>query len=240
MLLGVLLALAAGTIVIYVVSSALGPTTQTKTVVVATKTLTSSTILSSTTSDASHLLISDAFATKSVNADFVPADAYVYSSATQLAVDLNDKVVIGQFYAGDILRQDDPRLVALGQGAPGSLTNRNPAELPKGSVIFPLEGLKVTGLVAGDHVDVLVTLCAGTTCGSEADVTQTTLENVLVYASDSNTLDLVLTHEEALELKFLTEHGQVSLALRKPGDTDPSDTTPVTLPYIVQHFKFTP
>jgi len=75
MLLGVLLALAAGTIVIFIVSQATSSATQSVTVVVAKSDLPAGTTLSVDTSDKSHMLISDAFVTKSVSADFVPQNA---------------------------------------------------------------------------------------------------------------------------------------------------------------------
>jgi hypothetical protein len=241
MLLGVVLALAAGIIVIYVVSTAVGPATHTMTVVVANQNLTANTILSSGTTDATHTLISTAFTTKQVNSDFVPQDAYPFTNQNQLNIDLNDKVVIGQFFAGDILRKDDPRLIALGNAAVGSLTNLNPAELPKGSVIFPFTTDKPIGLVAGDHVDLLVTACivgsaAQSSCPTTQDETQTTLQNLYVYAVTKDNIYLVLTHEQALEVKFLLEHTKITMVLRKPGDDATTPTTIVDGPYIVNKY----
>lgn len=247
MLLGVLLALAAGTIVIYVVSAATGSASHTVMVVVAAKDLPSSTILSSSTSDTTHTLISDAFTTKPVNSEFAPANVYVYQNPDRLNADLNDKVIIGQFYAGDILRLDDPRLVKLGEAAVGSLTNRNPAELPRGSVIYPFQADKLDGFVPGDHIDILVTACivnlsssagGGTNCNGITDITQTTLQNLYVYAVGKDVLDVVLTHQQALELKFIAEHGKVTIVLRKSGDSDPDNTTSVNGQYIISHFNF--
>ncbi len=242
MLLGVLLALAAGIIVIYVVSTAVGPATHTTTVVVAQENLSASTILSSSTTDTTHTLISTAFAMKQVNADFLQniPDAYVFQSQDQLNQDLTDKVVVGQFFAGDILRKNDPRLVPLGQAAQGSLTNLNPAELPKGSVIFPLSVDKVTGLVPGDHIDILASAClipAGqTSCPPANNQTVTTLQDVYVYAVGKDVVDVVLTHQQALELKFLSENTKLLLVLRKPGDTAPAGTGVVDSQYIINHY----
>lgn len=249
MLLGVLLALAAGAIVIYVVSAAVGPTTHTTTVVVANESLPASTILSNTAGDAQHTLITDAFTTKQVNTDFVPDGAYVYSSVTQLNTDLNDMVVVGQFYKGDILRQKDPRLAALGNTAPGSLTLRNPAQLPKGDVLFPLsvENLQSLNLVAGDHVDLLVTYCivngvaSGNVsgCPGANNQDQTTLQNLYVYAVTENVLYVVVSHQDALTLKLITESGKWTIVLRAAGDTDPTNTTVVDGRYIFTHFHYT-
>ena len=240
MLLGVMLALAAGIIVIYVVSTAVGPATHETTVVVAQENLSASTILSNSTTDATHTLISTAFATKQVNTDFVPADAYVFQSQSLLNQDLTDKVVVGQFFVGDILRQKDPRLVPLGQGAAGSLTLLNPAELPSGSVIFPLSVDKVTGLVPGDHVDVLASSCIvpanQTSCPPGNNITVTTLQNVYVYAVGKDVIDVVLTHQQALELKFIAENSKVTLVLRKPGDTSTITTNGVYGQYIIDKY----
>jgi Flp pilus assembly protein CpaB len=251
MLLGVILALAAGIMVIYVVTTFTGPPNHETTVVVAAKDITASTILTASAGDSSHTLITEAFTTKQVNSDFVPTGAYNYISLTQLSIDLNDHVVTGQFYAGDILRAADPRLAKLGSVASGSLTFRNPAALPKGSVLFPLtvENLETLGLVAGDHVDILVTyvVVSGNVGGGASGAanaslggqeTQTTLENVYVYAVNKGILYVVLTHQDALTMKLLAETGKVTLALRKPGDTDPSNTVPATGSYIYSHFHF--
>lgn len=248
MLLGVLLALAAGTIVIYVVSQATGSGAHTVTVVVASQNLTPGKVLSATVNDAQHVLISNAFTTKQVNADFVPTDAYTYVDTSHLNLTFNDMVVVGQFYQGDILRNNDPRLVPQGQAAIGSLTNLNPAALPKGDVLFPLkvDNLDSLALVQGDHVDILLTVCLtnGTTSSSSGSClmndaqSQTTLQDVYVYAVEKGILYVVLSHQDALTLKVITDNASVTLVVRAPGDTDPANTFPATGSYIFSHFKF--
>lgn len=248
MLLGVLLALAAGIIVIYVVSSAIGPSSNLTTVVVANENLNAGTELVATGSNnAQGVPVSTAFTVTKVNAGFVPADAYPYTTMTQLNIDLADQVVVGTFFKGDILRKPDTRLVPAGSAALGSLTLKNPGQLPAGSVIFPLTLDKLSGIVAGDHVDVLVTVCIATInpdtgqtnagCNGTTDVTQTTLQNLYVYAVGTNVVDVVLNHQQALDLKFLAEHGKVTLALRKPGDDATTNTTSVDGPYILKQFN---
>jgi Flp pilus assembly protein CpaB len=247
MLLGVLLALGAGIMVIYVVTTAGTTPSHEVTVVVAAKDITASTILTaSAASDPSHTLISEAFTTKQVNSDFVPQGAYNYVSPTQLSIDLNDEIVTGQFYAGDILRAADPRLAKLGTITSGSLVFRNPSALPKGSVLYPFkaENLDSLGLVPGDHVDVLVTYCSvkgvdpAFLNGCSA---QTTLENVYVYAVNKGILYVVLTHQDSLTLQLIAQTGaEVTLAIRKPGDNDPANTAPITGQYIFSHFHFNP
>ncbi|HEV2235898.1 MAG TPA: hypothetical protein VGR57_04470 [Ktedonobacterales bacterium] len=248
MLLGVILALAAGILVIYVVTTAGGPTGGHEvTVVVAAKDTTAGTILTaSAATDPSHVLITDAFATKQVNSDFVPQGAYVWVSPSQLNIDLNDDIVTGQFYAGDILRAADPRLAKIGTVSTGSLTFRNPGALPKGSVLYPFkaDNLDSLGLVSGDHVDVLVTYCGVKGVDQtflNGCAAQTTLENVYVYAVNKGILYVVLTHQDALTLQLIGQTGaQVTLAIRKPGDTDPANTVPITGQYIYSHFHFNP
>lgn len=249
MLLGVLLALAAGIIVIYVVSSAIGPSSHLVTVVVANENLNPGTeLVSSGSNNAQGIPVSTAFTTTQVNASFEPTDAYPFTTMSQLNIDLADQVVVGQFFKGDILRKPDARLVSAGSAAQGSLTLRNPGQLPPGSVIFPLPMDKVAGLVPGDRVDILVTVCIidinsqsgqqSGSCNGTSDVTQTTLQNVYVYAVGTDVIDLVLTHQQALDLKFIAEHGKITIALRKPGDDAPDATSPVTGPYILNQFKF--
>lgn len=249
MLLGVLLALAAGMIVIFVVSNTVSNAPHNVMVVQAARELDAGTVLSASDSTAPDVLISQAFVTREMNSDAVPADAYVFQNADQLKVDLNDEVVVGQFLAGDVLRLNDKRLVKLGQGSsPGSLTLRNPAQLPHGSVLFdvPLDsggGAQKWALVPGDHIDILVTYCVSVTgnCATpSAAITQTTLQNVYVYWVNTDQLFVVLTHQQALELKYLLETGKVSIVLRSPGDTDTINTTPVTSDYIISHFHIHP
>src|SRR5262245_55410374 len=84
MLLGVLLALAAGTIVICIVSQATSSGTQVVTVVVAKQDLPAGTILSVDASDKTHTLITDAFVQKQVSADFVPENAFAFTTQDAL------------------------------------------------------------------------------------------------------------------------------------------------------------
>src|SRR5437879_313247 len=104
MLLGVLLALAAGTIVIYIVSQATSTGPQLQTVVVATIDLPANTILSSTTADAQHTLISKAFNEVQIPVTATPTDAFKFTDETQLEATYNNFVVTGEFIQGDILR----------------------------------------------------------------------------------------------------------------------------------------
>lgn len=243
MLLGVLLALAAGTIVIFIVSQATTSSTQVVTVVVAKQDLPAGTILSVTTSDPNHMLITDAFTTKQVAQDFVPENAFAYTTGDALNLELNNKVIVGSFYGGEILRHPDPRLVALGTGAVGSLTNLNPAQLPAGSVLTVLHLDATAGgrplAVAGDYIDVLVTECGlDPTDPTKNCETQTTLHSIYVYSVQGTSLVVVLKHQDALVLKYLEETGKGEIVLRKPGDTADPGTTPVNLATIIKEFGY--
>lgn len=249
MLLGVLLALAAGAIVIYVVSTAVGASSQTTMVVVATKDLPAGSILTVQETDPakSYLKITDAFVTKTVTADFVPQNALPYVSPEDLNIKLNNQVIVGAFYAGDILRQSDPRLVQLGTGAAGSLTNINPAQLPKGDVLAQFEVKAGKGNAGGapiahpgDYVDILAFLCVQVQ-GSDKQLCQTqeTLQNVYIYTVIGDSVIVVLTHQDALALQYLDqEAGSLEIVVRKPGDTGNVTTAAVTGSWIVDQFHF--
>ncbi len=243
MLLGVLLALAAGTIVIFIVSQATSSATQSVTVVVAKSDLPAGMILSVDTSDKTHMLISDAFATKSVSADFVPQNAYTFTTTDAENLELNNKVVIGSFYAGEILRHPDPRMVPLGTGSAGSLTNRNPAALQPGQVLMLVTiagaGNSAKPLaVPGDYVDIIATFCNVPGSKNEKSCeSQTTLTHLYVYAVPDNGIVVVVSHQDALAIQYIqAQSSQAAIVLRKPGDADAAGTQPVDASYIVKAF----
>jgi hypothetical protein len=247
MLLGVLLALAAGTIVIYIVSQATTTASQMVTVVVAKQNITSGMILTVGPTDPTKnfLSIADAFVAKQVSTDFAPADYQPFTTQDQLNIKLNNEVVVGSYYAGDILRTNDftTRLVALGTGASGSMTNINPAELKPGDV---LAGLNVSipsgtksGYAPGDHVDIIIIACnlpnSKDPNGCEA---QSTLQDLYVYAVNPSQLIVVVTHQQALELTYIEHIGVGQVVIRKPGDDGKVGTTPVDNGTIVSEFSF--
>lgn len=250
MLLGVLLALAAGAIVIYIVSTAVGAGTQTTTVVAAKADLPAGTILTVDTTDpAKHYLkISDAFVPKPVTSSFVPQNALPFISADELNIKLNNQVIVGTFYAGDILRQSDPRMVQLGTGAAGSLTNINPAQLPKNSILAQFQVKSGKGSVGGkpiaapgDYVDFVAYACVKSGQNQDQQVcqAQTTLQNIYIYTVLSDSIIVVLTHQQALELLAIDQKSSsLEIVVRKPGDTDPAKTDAVTDQYIISHFDF--
>jgi Flp pilus assembly protein CpaB len=245
-LLGVLLALAAGAIVIFVVSQYTSAPLQTETVVVAATNLPAGSVLSTTqsgqvgTSAGTFELISAAFTTKTVNTDFAPKDAYVFKSQADLNNFLNNQVVSSDFYAGEILRNPDPRLTPLGSGAPGSLTTQNPGQIQSGEVLAQIKVDGKPAVVPGDHVDLIINYCnaslpssgSGNPCES-----QTTLQNLYVYAVQNSVVFVVVKRQDAVMLLALTTNASnYELAIRKPGDNGTSPTTPVSSSKIISTF----
>jgi Flp pilus assembly protein CpaB len=247
-LLGVLLALAAGAIVIFVVSQYTSAPLQTETVVVAATDLPAGSILSTSQSGqvgasaGTFELISAAFTTKTVNTDFAPKDAYVFKSQADLNTFLNNQVVSSDFYAGEILRNPDPRLTPLGAGAPGSLTTNNPGQIQQGEVLAQIKVDGKAAVVPGDHVDMIVTYCNtslpnAASSGSTPCESQTTLQNLYVYAVQSNVVFVVVKRQDAVELLYLTTNvSNFELAIRKPGDSSTTPTTPVNSSKIISDF----
>lgn len=243
-LLGVLLALAAGAIVIYIVSTAgggLGAGGQV-TVVVANEDLTAGDVLSTsqsgTVNGITYIPISAAFVTKQVNSDFAPKNAYVYQNATQLNALLNNETISSNFYAGEILRQSDPRLAAQGAGAPNSLTLLNPGQLKNGDVLKAIALSAKPAVVAGDYVNIIATFCniPGKTGHCES---QETLKNVYVYAVSGNSVFVVLSNQDAVNLVYLTTTASnYELVIRKPSDTTVPTTTPADNQVISQAFGY--
>ena len=249
MLLGVLLAVLSGVLVIYIVSQATSSAGQTIQVVVAKQDIAPNTILTTGATNAAQnmLSIQDAFTEQSFPANLVPPNAFVFTSPDDLDVHLNNQVVFNEIYAGDVLRNSDPRLQLLGTGANGSVTSINPTALKAGDVLYAFTFNNPAGntrsfVVAGDYIDILATECSLpniTGC-----VTQTTLQNVYVYAVFTNSVVVVLPHEQALQLKYLVETGKIDLALRDPKESGPAGpsggdgTTPVTAASISSTFGF--
>ncbi|PWT77115.1 MAG: hypothetical protein C5B60_03190 [Chloroflexi bacterium] len=247
MLLGVLLALLAGVLVIFIVSQATSSAGQTMQVVVAEKDIPANTILTTNATDlANHYLnIQEAFQVKSYPVALVPPNSYIYTTQDSLQVYLDNQVVLTAILQGDVLRNPDARIQKLGSSAVGSLTSINPGQIQSGDVLVgftltnPLGGGR-SFVVAGDYIDILATEC--NLPGIPSCVTQTTLQNVYVYATFTNSVVVVLDHQKALDLKYLIETGKVDIAIRSPKDggaNGPAVTTaPVTPGYISQQFSF--
>ena len=239
LLLGVLLALGAAILVMVVVTRYSNAPTSQETVVVAAKDLPAGTILTAGGGDATHMPIDEAFTTKAVNTDFAPSDAYVYTTPEELNALLNDQVVVNTFYVGEVLRKPDPRLVAIGSATDGSLSLIQPSLLTGDAIIVEIQLGETPAIVPGDHVDVLVTECnlPGSRDPQSCE-TQTTLQDVYVYTVRGDIVFVVLSHQRALELKYLTETGKIELAIRGSGNTTSAPTQPVDGGYVVKDFNF--
>ncbi len=246
-LLGVLLALAAGAIVIFVVSTYTSAPLQTETVVVAAADLQAGSILSTSQTgqvgdtQAQYILISASFTTKTVNTDFAPKDAYIFKSQTDLNNFLNGQSINSNFYAGEILRNPDPRLAAAGSSATGSLTGINPGQIKTGDVLAEIKVDGKPAMVPGDHIDLIVTYCNSNLPNLPSGVapckSNTTYENLYVYAVQGNNVFVVAPRQTAVELLYLTSNAtNYELAIRKPGDTSTTPTTPVTSTQIISDF----
>jgi hypothetical protein len=228
MLLGLVLALAAAGLVLYVTQSVQGVFTQTESVVVAAQNLTSGTILTLDNSKAPNMRIQDAFAVKQVDKKLVPADAYVFTNQDALNTKLNNQVVKEDFLANDILRTVDPRLALIGSASGTSLTNVNPPALPDGSGLVILKQTNDTiGVQTGDTINIIG---YGTFIGTDPQTGQpktmtgsvVVMSKILVYTVDvpaKGNIVLALTTKQAEVLAFL-ENTNVPLTfvIRKPTD----------------------
>ncbi len=242
-MIGIVLALATAVLVLFLTNNGGAALSGGPTVVVAARTLPTGTVLSATNDSAPYMAVGVAFKLERMPASVVPADAYVFTSQDALASALNGQIITESFFTGDILRHADARLSALGPGPATSLVNHNPAALDPGDVLFALhtgndEGMQV-GAQEGDHVDVLATLCVNPNARGGCQVTQTTLQNLLIYAiPTANTLMVVVSHQDALVLKLLVETARIDLVLRKPGDTTDASTQAVDPAWIMSHFGY--
>jgi Flp pilus assembly protein CpaB len=235
MLLGVVLALAAGVLVIYIVSQATATVGQTEQLVVATQDIAPGTVFGSESD------INKYFAVKSYPASLVPAGAYVFTTQDDLDVHLLKEVVVTEIFPGDVLLTGDKRVANPATSNAGSLLNVNPAYLQSHAnyVLFPLK-LDTTGdtgnsrpfVVAGDYVAILATECFNGTCA-----TQTTLNHVYVYATFTNAIVVAVSQQDALKLKYLDETGKLTLALLQSNDNGNS-TVAVNASTIAQEFGF--
>lgn len=238
MLLGLVLALAAAGLVLYVTNSVQGVLTQSVSVVQAAVNLKSGTILTLDNAQAPSVRIQDAFKVNQVDKKLVPADAYVFTNQDALNTVLNNQVVREDFLAGDILRTNDPRLAAVGSTNGLSLTNINPPALPDGSVLFPLaQDNTDIGVQPGDTINIIATglgQATDPTTGKtvQAIISRVVMSKVLIYAVDvpaKGKIVVVVTNKQAETLATL-EHGGYALTfvIRKPGDnSDPTDGTVV-------------
>jgi Flp pilus assembly protein CpaB len=236
MLLGVVLALLSGVLVIFIVSNVTNTNAQTEQVVVVTQQIPAGTVLGVTQ-------VQTDFAVKSYPVSLAPAGAYLFSTQDSLNVKLNQQVTTVDLYPGDVLLNTDPRIAPVGQAAAGSLTSLNPGAIATGDELFPLQYTNPSSstrgfAVAGDRVDVIVQECGApwTTDGSCA--VQTTYQDLLVYATFNGYIIVVVKQEDAQALKLLATSGNITLALRKPGDSANNPTTATTPATVARQFGF--
>lgn len=223
MLLGLVLALAAAAIVFYITSSVQGTLTQTVSVVAAKVDIPAGTILTLNTPGAPYMRIQDAFVVKAVDKNLAPPNAFVFVNQDALNTALNNQVVKQGFLTGDVLRNNDPRLAAVGTTSGTSLTNINPSGLKDGQVLYILGVNNADiGVQPGDTIAIIATNATGS---------QITLPSVPVYAVDvpaKGKIIVVLSYQDAVYMAEL-EHGgyTLTIVIRKPNDATQPTTQPV-------------
>ena len=228
MLLGLVLALAAAAIVFYITSSVQGTLTQTVSVVAAKTDLKAGTILTLNNSVAPSMRIQDAFVVKPVDKNLAPPNAFIFVNQDALNTALNNQVIKEDFLAGDVLRNNDPRLAAVGTTSGISLTNINPPALKDGQVLYIMNTNNADiGVQPGDTINIIIT----GTAAAGGTVSQTTLSDVSVYAVDvpaKGKIIVVLSNQDAVYLAEM-EHGgfTLTIVIRKPNDTTVPTTQPV-------------
>lgn len=228
MLLGLVLALAAAAIVFYITSTVQGTLSQTVSVVAAQTNLKAGSILTLNDAVAPSVRIQDAFAVKQIDKKLAPPDAFIFTNQDALNTALNNQVIKEDFLAGDVLRNNDPRLAAVGTTSGISLTNINPPALKPGQVLFVMKLDNADfGVQPGDSIDILV---ASPTIanGKPGSFVFNQAKPITVYAVDvpaKGKVILVLDEIQAVQLVQLQNNGDsFTLVIRKPGDTTPAPT----------------
>jgi Flp pilus assembly protein CpaB len=236
MLLGIVLALLSGVLVVYIVSNVTNSGTSTEQVVVVTQQVPAGTVIGLPQ-------IQQDFAVKTYPVSLAPAGAYIYTTQDALNVKLNQMVTTNDLYPGEVLLATDPRVAPVGQAAVGSLTSLNPGAIHAGEELFPLQYNNPSSntrafAVAGDEVDVIVEECGTPWTTDGTCAVQTTYQNLLVYATFNGYMIVVVKQTDAQTLKLLAATGNISLAIRKPGDTADNATKAVTPASVAQAFGF--
>jgi Flp pilus assembly protein CpaB len=237
MLFGVLLALLSGVLVIFIVSQATSTGQQTEQLVVAVTAIPSGTVLTPTN-------IKTDFVVEKYPVSLVPAGAYVFTTEDALEVHLNQTVAVENIVPGDVLLGQDARFQPVGKvGNGGSITLLNPALLPSGSVLFAFNySFPTTStssfISAGDKVDILVQECSAPYSKSGQCEDQTTLQNIVVYATYSSSVILVLKPIQAEQLRVLASSGTIDLAIIKPGDSSSVSSNAVTPADLASQFNY--
>ena len=234
MLLGLVLALAAAAIVFYITSTVQGTLSQTVSVVAAQTNLKAGTILTLNNAVAPAVRIQDAFAVKQIDKKLAPPNAFIFVNQDALNTTLNNQVIREDFLAGDVLRNNDPRLATVGTTSGTSLTNINPPGLKDGQVLFVMNIDNADyGVQPGDTINIIITGQEVTTTGTATGLTisQTTLTNIPVYAVDvpaKGKIIVVVGNQDAVYLAEMERGGYLlTIVIRKPGDTTSPTSQPV-------------
>jgi len=244
-LISIVLALATAILVLFLVNGGANTNMSGVTVVVASRTVTTGAVLSIASDGSPNVRISTAFHTLRMPANVIPSDAFIFTSQDDLEKSLANHIVVTTILTDDVLRKNDARIAAIGNGPLTSITYHNPQALPPGNVIFTLHISESIGMQVnaqeGDHIDVLATACGTVSVkGASCQVAQTTLQNIAIYAvPDSKTLLIVLSHQDALVMKTLVETTHIDFVIRKPGDNTPAVTQGIDATWILNHFGFT-
>jgi Flp pilus assembly protein CpaB len=236
MLLGIVLALLSGVLVVYIVSNVTNNGVSTEQVVVVTQQVPAGTVIGLPQ-------IQQDFAVKTYPVSLAPGGAYLFTTQDALNAKLNQMVTTNDLFPGDVLLATDPRFALVGQAAVGSLTSLNPGAIKAGEELFPLQYNNPASntrafAVAGDQVDVIVQECGAPWTTDGACAVQTTYQNLLVYATFNGYMIVVVSPQDAKTLKLLAATGNVSLAIRKPGDSTTDTTKAVTPASVAQAFGF--
>jgi Flp pilus assembly protein CpaB len=246
-ILGIVLALATAILVLFLTNSTTSGSRNGIDIIVAARQLDAGAIISSEDDSSPNISINQALKVQRIPEDVIPSGAYHFTTQNDLIKDFKDLVVVDRILEGDVLRKDDPRLIAKGTTTSSkSLANLKPGLFPSGSVLFSLHVSDSNGLQDGDRVDILATACSGSTATNSTStggcqLTQTTLQNILIYhVLNPNTLIVVVSHQDALVLKSLIEIARLDYVLRKPGDDTAVTTHAIDPAWIASHFGFAP
>jgi len=171
----------------------------------------------------------------------LPAEALPEAAAKE-ETDVIGQTTLAPIPAGSLILK--PQLAAAGGKSGQSLT----VDPGKVLVAFPTtDPLTSAGLVsAGDHIDLLVTIVAGT--GDAARKTQTTIQNLEVVQvlgptaatpQQPRALTFIVDHQVALFLKYLRDsQAQIEVAVRSRAENDVVRTQTVNIQILQDTFGF--
>jgi Flp pilus assembly protein CpaB len=243
-ILGIVLALATAILVLFLTNTTASGSKNGIDIIVAARQLDVGVTISSENEPSPSISVNQALKVERIPENLIPSGAYRFTTQNDLIKDFKDLVVVDRILEGDVLRKDDPRLIAKGTTTSSkSLANLKPGLFPSGSVLFSLHVSDSNGLQDGDRVDILATACSApsSTSTSGCQFTQTTLQNILIYhVLNPNTLIVVVSHQDALVLKSLVEIARLDYVLRKPGDDTNVTTHAIDPAWIASHFGFAP